>query len=118
MTYEDLFCPHEFRKTDTGLPNFVDDDNVHFHLVRLKYTLNTIRGLIGVPIIITSGYRSPEVNSAVGGAKSSFHTLGRAADLTCDKMPELLDMCMKLHESGIFIECIYYPDKNIIHVAI
>lgn len=32
-------------------------------------------------IVITSGYRSPEYNKSVGGAKDSFHTKGMAIDV-------------------------------------
>ena len=35
------------------------------------------------PIIITSGYRSPDVNRAVGGAYSSNHLTGCAVDIRC-----------------------------------
>ena len=35
------------------------------------------------PIIITSGYRSPDVNKAVGGAYSSNHLTGCAVDIRC-----------------------------------
>ena len=35
------------------------------------------------PIIITSGYRSPDVNRAVGGANSSNHLTGCAVDIRC-----------------------------------
>jgi hypothetical protein len=35
------------------------------------------------PIIITSGYRSPEVNRCVGGAYSSNHLTGCAVDIRC-----------------------------------
>ena len=35
------------------------------------------------PIIITSGYRSPEVNKCVGGAYSSNHLTGCAVDIRC-----------------------------------
>ena len=32
-------------------------------------------------IIVSSGYRCPELNKAVGGARTSQHTLGQAADI-------------------------------------
>jgi hypothetical protein len=35
------------------------------------------------PIIISSGYRSPEVNRCVGGAYSSNHLTGCAVDIRC-----------------------------------
>ena len=35
------------------------------------------------PIIISSGYRSPEVNKAVGGAPTSNHLTGCAVDIRC-----------------------------------
>lgn len=38
------------------------------------------RDILGHPIIITSGYRSPGLNSAIGGAKNSAHIHGLAID--------------------------------------
>ena len=43
--------------------------------------LDKIREQYGKPIIVTSGYRCPELNRAVGGVKSSQHVKGEAADL-------------------------------------
>ncbi|MEO0132611.1 MAG: D-Ala-D-Ala carboxypeptidase family metallohydrolase [candidate division WOR-3 bacterium] len=43
--------------------------------------LTFIRKNTGIPMIITSGYRSPEHNAKVGGVKNSEHTLGLAADV-------------------------------------
>lgn len=43
--------------------------------------LNPIRRLYGRPIIVSSGYRSPQLNAAVGGVANSQHTTGEAADL-------------------------------------
>lgn len=44
--------------------------------------LENIRHAAGdVPVAIMSGYRCPEHNKAVGGAKSSQHMLGTAADI-------------------------------------
>jgi hypothetical protein len=42
--------------------------------------LQRVRDLLETPVQITSGYRSPEVNRAVGGSPASQHVLGLAAD--------------------------------------
>ncbi len=46
------------------------------------YALDPVRKLWGAPIIVNSGYRSQELNVAVGGAASSQHLRGEAADIT------------------------------------
>lgn len=52
------------------------------NLRRTALGLELVRALIGAPIIISSGYRSPLVNKAVGGAAKSQHLTGQAADIT------------------------------------
>ena len=47
----------------------------------LTVVLQCIREHFGKPVTITSGYRTAAHNEAVGGAKSSQHLLGRAADI-------------------------------------
>ena len=47
----------------------------------LTVVLQCIREHFGKAVTITSGYRTPAHNAAVGGAKSSQHLLGRAADI-------------------------------------
>ncbi len=44
--------------------------------------LQEVRDTVGRPFIITSGYRSPEHNKKVGGAKHSKHVLGCAVDIS------------------------------------
>ena len=46
-----------------------------------QLVLQPLRIKLGRPVIITSGYRSPALNRAVGGSKTSHHMQGRAADL-------------------------------------
>jgi hypothetical protein len=54
-------------------------------LSNLQYLADTVlepvRVWLGHPIRVTSGYRSPDVNAAVGGSKTSDHLWGKAADL-------------------------------------
>ncbi len=43
-----------------------------------------VRDCLGVPIHVSSGYRSPELNKAIGGSVRSQHVEGRALDLDAD----------------------------------
>lgn len=45
--------------------------------------LDIMRGLSGLPFIITSGLRTPEQNIIVGGSSNSAHLRGLAADILC-----------------------------------
>lgn len=70
------------------------------NLERLCGTLEQVRDLVGGPVHVSSGYRSKLVNAAVGGAPSSAHTFGLAADITCPAMtPRALALLIR--ESGI-----------------
>jgi len=46
-----------------------------------QQVLEPLRTQVGVPVHITSGYRSPALNRAIGGVKNSQHMLGQAADI-------------------------------------
>lgn len=51
--------------------------------------LDPLREAWGAPIVVTSGYRSVRLNKAVGGAKTSQHCYGQAADIrTLSDKPE------------------------------
>lgn len=67
------FKVREFRCKDGTDTVMVDET--------LTVVLQCIREHFGKPVTITSGYRTAAHNAAVGGAKSSQHLLGRAADI-------------------------------------
>ncbi|HET8839129.1 MAG TPA: D-Ala-D-Ala carboxypeptidase family metallohydrolase [Flavobacteriaceae bacterium] len=59
---------------------------VMVNLKVLAMNLQHLRDLIGKPIHINSGYRSPEHNREVGGVSNSQHLYGKAADITVKGM--------------------------------
>ena len=100
------FTFNELIKTDTGLDNMPNDMNIIKNLCRLADFLQTIRNELHLPIIITSGYRSKEVNEAVGCASSSYHIKGLAVDIKCSDMDKLLSVLhshlMDIDQLGIY----------------
>lgn len=65
-----------------SIPNLPDDDCLENLQTLCDEVLDPLRELYGLPISVNSGYRSPAVNSGVGGARNSQHLLGEAADIT------------------------------------
>lgn len=51
------------------------------NIIELAKNLQVLRDEVNKPISITSGYRSPEHNAKVKGAKNSQHIKGTAADI-------------------------------------
>ena len=75
----------EFVNSDTArklgidnTPTLRDIANLRELCVRI---LEPLRDFIGEPIKITSGYRCPRLNKAVGGVATSAHIVGFAADI-------------------------------------
>lgn len=96
-----FFDTKEFESKD-GKPSPFDDTVVKRELIVM---LNAIRSRYGKPIVVNSGYRSPEHNAAVGGVKNSYHTLGLAADIrplneNRSDLTELQAICDEMNPRG------------------
>jgi hypothetical protein len=82
---------------------------VKANIMRLIENLNVLREVVGAPIAITSGYRSPAHNATIGGAKESKHMEGMAADFQVAGMTpkqvhskiEALIKEGKMHDGGL-----------------
>lgn len=75
------FTLDEMCDTLTGLPNVPDEDAKQHLLYLCQYVLQPIRSEVGA-LKVTSGYRSYEVNEAVGSHPMSQHRTGEAADFS------------------------------------
>ena len=77
------------------------------NLRRLAHGLDSVRDLLGRTLCISSAYRSPALNAAVRGVPGSQHSLGLAADFTCDDFGPSITIARAIHASDIvFDQCI------------
>jgi len=94
FSYEELtFTTH--REFDNTPPAFALNN-----LQRLAEFLEQVRDLLGKPIIVDSGYRSPEVNHAVGSTSNSQHIKGCACDFRVPSMTPA-EVVETIHKSDL-----------------
>lgn len=81
--------------------------------------LDPVRDMVNAPIIITSGYRCPQVNRLVGGVDNSQHMSGCAADFhVMGFTPSMMhQVFLYIFNTLEFDQLIYYRRKKIIHVS-
>ncbi len=60
------------------------------NLKRVCGWLEVLRERYGKPIIINSGYRSPQLNKKIGGVPTSNHLTGCAVDIRVENMEQLI----------------------------
>ena len=91
-------CKTSAKTADGNIPSHVHIENLKrlcswLERLRQRYNLNIkdkIKNKNEEPIVINSGYRSPQVNKAVGGAANSNHLTGCAVDIHVAGMEQLL----------------------------
>lgn len=79
------FSVDEFTSSNTCESQGIDNTPTPKHtanaMALVREILDPIREYIGRPVVVTSFYRSPQCNAAIGGARESKHMLGKAADI-------------------------------------
>jgi zinc D-Ala-D-Ala carboxypeptidase len=97
------FTLEEFTDSQTaarkGIKNIPPENSQERkNIQRTAEVMEQVRTILGdKPILISSGYRSPQVNAAVGGSKSSAHMSGLAVDFSCPGFGTPKAICHKLH---------------------
>ncbi len=84
MNLSSHFTLEELSSSNTAVRKGIDNtpgQAIIENLTRLAQTLEQVRTLVGGPLRVFSGYRSPALNQFIGGSKKSAHMQGLAADI-------------------------------------
>lgn len=88
------------------------------NLKALAKYLEKIRSALQKPIVISSAYRSSELNTAVGGSESSRHIQGLAADFISPRAGTPLEICRAIIYAGIQFDQLIYEYGKWVHFGI
>lgn len=102
---------------DFSLYEFESPDTREVRLSQeLVARLQRLRDLVGKPVQVLSGYRTPEHNATVRGVAASFHVQGLAADVTWEGFE--IEAAVKLAEQAGFDGIGRYAKKGFVHVDV
>lgn len=92
MKLTENFSLEELTQTGHNTMNVPDIKQKEALKLLAEKVLQPAREILGRPVRVTSGFRSVTTNRLVGGAKTSQHLKGEAADIQCDNNQELFDI--------------------------
>lgn len=98
MDKKNFFRLEEFTHSKTaiklGIKNEPNEEQIKNLAALVNNVLQPLRDKLGKPVVITSGFRSPALNKAVGGSPNSQHMKGEAVDI---RVSSPIDAIRKLH---------------------
>jgi len=96
---------------------FAPSENVIQNLKELcENVLQPLRDELNLPIHVSSGYRCKRVNDKIGGAKTSQHVKGQAADIQIAGMTTI-DICKKIIEINIDFDQMIEEYGSWVHIS-
>ena len=119
MKLTEHFLLEEFTHSSTALALGIQNNPTAAHLENLKHLaerMEAVRALFDLTIEITSGYRNPQVNAAVGGVPNSAHALGHAADFHVHGVPDL-DAAKRIRDSELKFDQLIYEENRCVHIS-
>jgi hypothetical protein len=101
-----------------GIDNTPTAQIVH-NLRRVCQALETVREEMGeLPVIVSSGYRSPALNRAVGGSASSRHMIGLAVDFTVPRYGPTLRVARAIATCGLQYDQVIHEFGRWVHLGL
>ena len=94
------------------------DEKQTDNLRRLCATLEQVRSVLGKPVTVSSGFRSPAVNQAVGGVPTSEHCDGRAADIICPAYGNPYQVATAIANAGVEFNQLMIEYGRWVHISV
>ncbi len=120
MKLSENFDLSEFIISQTAVRNEINNIPNEEQIENLKHlcvkVLEPLRALLNKPIHISSGYRCPELNTKIGGAKNSQHTEGKAADIEVTGMTTE-ELFRFISASGLWFDQLIQEFDSWVHVS-
>lgn len=114
------FTLEELTVSQTAARRGIDNTPPADVIERLKRTalgLEAVRIRLAAPIIISSGYRCPELNAAVGSKPGSQHTTGEAVDFVCPGFGSPATVVSALQDAGIEFDQLIEEYGRWVHIS-
>lgn len=116
MQLTEHFTLSELTRSDTADRKHIDNTPTVEVVANLRAlcrnVLEPARVSFGAPIYVTSGYRCPALNAAVGGKPTSQHLRGEAADLQVQGVRNLKRLYKVIKSHGIFDQLLYETNRT------
>jgi hypothetical protein len=121
MNLTEHFTLEELTFSQTAARHGIDNtpgDKALANLRGLANFLEVIRRIVGKPIIVTSGYRGPELNAVIGGSRTSAHMDGRAADIVSPSFGTPAELAERIAIEDIEFDQVILEFGRWVHVAV
>lgn len=126
MKLSEHFTLSEFTRSATASAHGWTNEPSQAEIEWLRYlcvkVLEPLRSQMGRPISISSGYRCPRLNAAVGGVTKSQHMYGQAADIRILSAEDGARIMIFLRQNPYVSKALYERSKSTggrwIHVAV
>ena len=113
FTFEELTATNHQKLLDKNRAVAQQNTTAMWHLAIFA---EQVRAILNVPIRITSGFRCVELNDAIGGSKTSQHTLFQALDIIPMGM-DIEDAYEELVDSDMLYGQLILEKVTLIHIS-
>lgn len=121
MKLSEHFTLDEFTSSQTATRCGINNAPQAEYMPALERTaqgMEMVREVLGdVPILVSSGYRSPELNMLVNGSHGSQHLLGEACDFTAPAFGSPEEIMRAIIKSEVPYDQLIYEFGRWVHIS-